>query len=533
MPDAQDMDLVREFARHNSEAAFTELVRRHIALVYSVARRCTGNDSDAQDVTQAVFIILARKAAGLRERTLLPGWLYETTRFTAARLLRTNVRRQQREQEAYMQSTLNEADTADVWEKLSPHLEDAMSKLAERDRALLVLRFYQNKSGPEAAALLGIREGAAHMRVTRAIEKLRIFFAKRGVDSTAATIAETISTHSVQAAPVALAKSVTAVAIVKGSIATASTLTLVKEIMKTMTRIKLKFAMGVTAAILLAGGAVTVALLAAGTNNDNLSPTDIVKRVHDKYASLSSYSDTGKTTVEMGNIKASTTFDIRLGRSGLYCVEWAQMAAGRTVKGAAWFAGDGDLLQIEGPGSSKYSKMQTRQETLNAASGLSGMVAQAIPTLFFNESGSNFLSGSFTRQNDERIRDTDCYVLTGNLAPYKTTFWIGQKDALVHQIKREVDSVDNSPALTPTSDSSIKETLRKMNEPVTPEAVAKMKSDVEQLQKKAQKLQQLHSIQSAISIETHENISENKTMSKADFVHEVPNGLKPSSTFLK
>src|SRR5471032_187905 len=110
MPDANDMDLVREFARHNSEAAFTELVRQHINLVYSVARRCTGNDGDAHDVTQAVFIILARKAAGLREKTLLTGWLYETTRFAAARLLRTNARRHAREQEAYMQSTLNEAD---------------------------------------------------------------------------------------------------------------------------------------------------------------------------------------------------------------------------------------------------------------------------------------------------------------------------------------------------------------------------------------------------------------------------------------
>jgi RNA polymerase sigma factor (sigma-70 family) len=263
MPDAQDMDLVREFARHNSEAAFTELVQRHIALVYSVARRCTGNDGDAQDVTQAVFIILARKAAGLRERTLLPGWLYETTRFTAARLLRTNARRQTREQEAYMQSTLNEAGTADVWEKLSPHLEAAMSRLAERDRALLVLRFYQNKSGPEAAALMGIREDAAHKRISRALEKLRKFFTKRGVDSTASTIAETISANSVQAAPVALAKAVTAVAIAKGATASLSTLTLIQGALKIMAWTKAKTAIVASAAAILLVGTPTVVIIAA------------------------------------------------------------------------------------------------------------------------------------------------------------------------------------------------------------------------------------------------------------------------------
>ncbi len=265
------MDLVREFARHNSEAAFTELVRRHLNLVYSVARRCTGNDGDAQDVTQAVFIILARKAAGLSEKTLLTGWLYETTRFTAARLLRTNARRHAREQEAYMQSTLNEAEAADVWAQLSPHLEAAMSKLAERDRALLVLRFYENKSGPETAALLGIREDAAHKRTARALEKLRQFFIKRGIDSTAATIAEQISAHSVQAAPVALAKSVTAVALAKGATASISTLTLIKGALKTMAWLKLKFALGVSVAMLLAGGAVAIKL---SGNNIESQPSE-------------------------------------------------------------------------------------------------------------------------------------------------------------------------------------------------------------------------------------------------------------------
>jgi RNA polymerase sigma factor (sigma-70 family) len=225
MPDANDMDLVREFARDHSEAAFTELVRRHLNLVYSVARRCTGNDGDAHDVAQAVFIILARKAAGLREKTLLTGWLYETTRFAAARLLRTNARRHAREQEAYMQSTLNEADNSAVWEKLSPHLEAAMDKLNAADRALLVLRFYENKSGPETAALMGIREDTAHKRVARAIEKLRKFFVKRGVALTATAIAGAVSANSVQAAPVGLAVTVTAAA-AKGAAVSASILIL-------------------------------------------------------------------------------------------------------------------------------------------------------------------------------------------------------------------------------------------------------------------------------------------------------------------
>ncbi len=252
------MELVREFARDNSEAAFTELVRRHVNLVYSVARRCTGNDGDAHDVTQAVFIILARKAAGLREKTLLTGWLYETTRFAAARLLRTNARRHAREQEAYMQSTLTETDNAAVWEKLSPHLEAAMGKLKAADRALLVLRFYENKSGPEAAALLGIREDAAHKRVTRAIEKLRKIFAQRGVTLTATAIAGAVSANSVQAAPVALVKTISAIAVAKGAAATASTLTLVKGALKLMAWSKVNTAIVAGAIVLLAAGTTTI-----------------------------------------------------------------------------------------------------------------------------------------------------------------------------------------------------------------------------------------------------------------------------------
>src|SRR5208283_2211683 len=108
MPDVDDIDLLREYVDSNSESAFAGIVQRRVNLVYSVALRFTGNSEDAQYVTQAVFVILARKAAGLRLNTILTGWLYETTRFTAMNCLTRKNRRQAREQEAYMQSTLNE-----------------------------------------------------------------------------------------------------------------------------------------------------------------------------------------------------------------------------------------------------------------------------------------------------------------------------------------------------------------------------------------------------------------------------------------
>jgi RNA polymerase sigma factor (sigma-70 family) len=255
MADGNDMDLMQAYADRNSERAFAELVERHINLVYSVALRCTRNAQDAQDATQAVFILLARKAARLRQRPTLTGWLYETTRFTARQLLRARARRQAREQEAYMQSTLNEA--GGVWRQLAPLLEEAMTRLSEQDRALLALRYFENKTGAETAALLGIQEGAAQKRAARALEKLRLFFARRGVVSTTTMIATAMAAHSVQAAPAALAPSVTAVALAQGAVAGGSTLTLIKGALKIMAWTKAKTA-ALTGVVLLLATVSTV-----------------------------------------------------------------------------------------------------------------------------------------------------------------------------------------------------------------------------------------------------------------------------------
>src|SRR5581483_11557794 len=238
---------------------FAELVRCHINLVYSVALRFTGNSADAQDVTQAVFVILNKKISGLRQRNTLTGWLYETTRLTSRQFLRTRSRQQAREQEAYMQSVLQQPGNEIVWKQVAPVLEEAMARLNEKDRTLLALRFFENKTLAETAALLGIDEWAARKRASRAVEKLQQFFLRRGVNSTADAITGALSTNAIQPAPALLAKTVTVVALSKGAAVSTSTLTLTKGVLKIMAWTKTKITIGVGIAAILAIGTTGVA----------------------------------------------------------------------------------------------------------------------------------------------------------------------------------------------------------------------------------------------------------------------------------
>jgi RNA polymerase sigma factor (sigma-70 family) len=252
-----DATLLREYAGRNSEEAFTALVSRHVNLVYSVALRRVRDPHLPEEITQAVFIILARKAKSLGPKTILSGWLCRTARNVSANALTMQRRRQRREQEAYMQSTLNEPEP-DAWQQIAPLLDDALARLGQKDHDALVLRFFENKSLGEVGLAIGASEDTARMRVNRALEKLRKFFFKRGVCSTAETIAGTISANSIQAAPAALAKTVTAIALAKGAAASISTLTLIKGALKIMAWTKAKTAIVTGAAILLASTATTV-----------------------------------------------------------------------------------------------------------------------------------------------------------------------------------------------------------------------------------------------------------------------------------
>jgi RNA polymerase sigma factor (sigma-70 family) len=223
-----DMSLLREYAARKTEAAFETLVARRIGFVYSAAMRQVGDPQLAEEIAQTVFTILAQKAGKLSDQTILTGWLFRTTRFAALAQRRATVKRQRHEQEVQMQTELDAATPDPLWEQMSPLLDEALEALGEKDRQAVLLRFFENKSLAEVGSTLGTGEDTARKRVCRALEKLHRFFHRHGISSTTTLIAAAISTHSVQAVPAALAKSVTVIAVANGAVAGGSTLTLIE-----------------------------------------------------------------------------------------------------------------------------------------------------------------------------------------------------------------------------------------------------------------------------------------------------------------
>jgi uncharacterized protein (TIGR03435 family) len=257
MLEPDDHQLLAEFVRDASGPAFASVVARYVNLVYSTAFRFTGNAHHSEEISQAVFIVLARKAEKLSSRVVLSGWLYQTTRLTAANFMKAEIRRQRREQEAYMQSTLNEPNDA-AWREIGPLLDEAMGRLGTTDRDAVVLRYFENKNSVEIGSALRMTEETARRRVNRALEKLRKFFARRGIVFTTAIIGGAVSANSVHAAPAGLVKTISTVAAAKGATYSTSTLTLVKGVLKIMAWTKAKTAIVAGVAILLAAGTTTV-----------------------------------------------------------------------------------------------------------------------------------------------------------------------------------------------------------------------------------------------------------------------------------
>ncbi len=251
-----------------------------------------------------------------------------------------------------------------------------------------------------------------------------------------------------------------------------------------MTYAKAKLAFGISAAIMLAGGATTM-VLASDTAGDNLSPDEIFKKAQENYASLTSYSDEGKIVTTMNGTITTTFFTIRLARTNYYHIKWEQNNESsdstiNTGAQAVWSAGAGNFLE-KGLGA---QGQESRDIALAKATEISGGAAGTIPRTFFNMQWGDQLGGSGfgeRRQTDEQVGGVDCYVLIKESQGRTKTLWIGKQDFLIHQIK------------TVTSAEAM-------------QAAAKWDPEI---------ISDLHGF---TSTETHTNIVVNKQFLRSDFV---------------
>jgi RNA polymerase sigma factor (sigma-70 family) len=205
-----DAELLRQYVKDHSDSAFAELVKRHVNLVYFTALRMVHQRALAEDITQLVFVQLARKAPDIREGNALPGWLYRVTHCQAANALRADQCRRQHEAEAMMQAEL-QIETA--WENIGSGLEEAMNTLDAAEQNLVILRFFQKRSWREVGDALALSEDTVQRRVGRALEKLRSHFGRRGVAVSASVLGLTIAANAAPAAPSGLASSVASAAL--------------------------------------------------------------------------------------------------------------------------------------------------------------------------------------------------------------------------------------------------------------------------------------------------------------------------------
>jgi RNA polymerase sigma factor (sigma-70 family) len=253
MNEKSDAQLLRDYAELGSEAAFRELVQRHTDFIYSAALRQVNSPDLACDLAQSVFTDLARKAEQLSEKSTanssLAGWLHRSTRYAALNHLRDSRRRLANERQA-MEQLLTDSESSADWEQIRPALDEALDSLSDEDREALLLRYFKNQDFRAVGLALGVSDDAAQKRVSRAVERLREFFSKRGVTAGAGGLAVLISANAIQSAPVGLAvQIVAALPAASAAAGTGTTLTLVKIMALT----KIQFSV---TAIVITGAAI-------------------------------------------------------------------------------------------------------------------------------------------------------------------------------------------------------------------------------------------------------------------------------------
>src|SRR5579871_6285449 len=275
----RDEELLRQYVDQGSQAAFAQLVERHLSLVYASCLREVRDPSLAEDVTQVVFLLLAHKAPSLKGHTALAGWLFQTARFASRNALRQEARRKRAEQKVIQEMTTQPEATEVWWESIEPLLHRALTSLKPKEREVVLLRFFESRSVRETGEALGVTEGAAQMRITRAVEKLRRFFTRRGIVLPTAALIGALTARAGHTVPTACRAAVMKAAgnATAGSLPTTaltvSVNQLTKGVLRAMWTIKAQtaiFLAGVSLVLLGGGSWVTTAGFTRGeTPYDN------------------------------------------------------------------------------------------------------------------------------------------------------------------------------------------------------------------------------------------------------------------------
>ncbi|MCX6927823.1 MAG: sigma-70 family RNA polymerase sigma factor [Verrucomicrobia bacterium] len=209
-----DPDLLREFARDGRQLAFATLARRHLDLVYATALRKVEDAGAAEEIAQNVFSALARKAWQFAPDDSLPAWLHKTALLESKSWLRGELRRRRREQTAAeLGTTMRTPEDQPAFHALVPLLDEALLSLREKDRAALLLRYYESQSLRDVGAAFGVSEDTAQKRVQSALEKLAEFFKRRGFKTATVAAAAAALQHTAATASATLVSTVVGAAL--------------------------------------------------------------------------------------------------------------------------------------------------------------------------------------------------------------------------------------------------------------------------------------------------------------------------------
>jgi RNA polymerase sigma factor (sigma-70 family) len=254
---ATDAELLECFVTQRDEAAFEALLRRHGPMVLGVCRRVLRNETDAEDAFQATFLVLVKKAASLRPRSMVGNWLYGVAHNTALKARAMNTRKSIKEREAAFQSRT--PPTPEANQRLLALLDQELKFLPDKYRAAIVLCDLEGESIKDAARQLRLPMGTVGTRLARGRRLLARRFARHGLALSSASLAALTSQAASASVPVSLAsttlKAASLFAAGKTGLLSGKAVALAEGVLKTMLLTKLKITTAVLVTALALGSA--------------------------------------------------------------------------------------------------------------------------------------------------------------------------------------------------------------------------------------------------------------------------------------